>query len=120
MSEEQKKLPYIAIKIKELRKESDWNQATLAKESGVSPAAISLIEKGERFPSMIVMRKLAQAFKVTIGELTGEPIESAEKVNEEAKVFFRNWHEINELEESDKRMIKEIVTRLREQNSDKG
>lgn len=118
MGEEQKKLPYIATKIKELREESGWNQAALAKESGVSPAAISLIEKGERLPSMIVMRKLAQAFKVTIGELSGEQVGSAEKINEEAKVFFRNWHELNELEDDDKKMIREIVNRLREQRND--
>lgn len=115
MSEEQKKLPYIATKIKELREEVDWSQAALAKASGVSPAAISLIEKGERLPSMIVTRKLSSALKVTIDELTGEQSESAEKISDEANVFFRDWQELGELEESDKKMIKEIVSRLREQ-----
>lgn len=115
MSSQPKKLSYLAIKIKSLREESGWNQATLAKESGVSPAAISLIEKDERTPSMVIMRKLASAFMVSIGELTGEQPEKAALVSDEANIFFRNWREIEDLEESDKQMLKNIVNRLKEQ-----
>ena len=116
MSEEPKKLPYIATKIKELREEVDWNQAALAKASGVSPAAISLFEKGERIPSMIITRKLASALKVSIDDLTGEVSKSSKSISNEATVFFRDWQELDKLEESDKKMIKEIVSRLRDKD----
>lgn len=111
----------IANNIKKLREESGWNQAQLAKESGVSPAAISLIEKAERTPSMLVTRKLASAFKVSIDELTGVQSKSSKDINKEAQIFFRNWHDLENLKEEDKAMIKGLIDRLKEQtNVDSG
>jgi len=116
MNGQLKQLPDITIKIKHLREEAGWNQAALAKQSGVSPAAISLIEKGERVPSMVVTRKLASALMVSIGELTGESPERAGAISDEANIFFRNWHEIDKLEDTDKKMIKDIVNRLKDKD----
>lgn len=102
----------IILKIKQLREDVDWNQAALAKASGVSPAAISLIEKGERKLSMMVARKLASAFKVSIDELTGERSEAPE----EAVAFFRKWQGIEKLEDGDQEMVNNLIDFLEKKN----
>ena len=45
--------------IKERRKSKGWNLADLARRSGVSLCHITRIEKRERFPSAMVLKKLA-------------------------------------------------------------
>jgi len=120
MDGQPKELDDIAVNIKKLRSQADWNQAALAKASGVSPATISLIEKGERLPSMIVMRKLASALQVSTDELTGRPSENAKERNTEVNSFFRKWQGIANLEDTDQKMITDIVNRLNEQKNDKG
>lgn len=55
-----------------LRKKKRLSQTSLAKASGVSQAAISAIERGERSPSESTIRMLADALGVTFAELTGE------------------------------------------------
>jgi len=102
----------IIIKIKQLREEADWNQAALAKASGVSPAAVSLIEKGERKLSMMVARKFASAFKVSIDELTGEQSDTPK----EAVAFFRKWQGIDKLEDEDQKMVTNLIDFLEKKN----
>jgi len=41
----------------------------LSAESGVSPSHLSRIEKGERFPSALTLRKIAQPLGFSQGEL---------------------------------------------------
>jgi len=109
----------ISNNIKRLRGEADWSQAVLAKKSGVSPAAISLIEKGERIPSLVVTRKLAAAFKVSEAELTGAQAQSTNQINKDAHAFFRDYGEINDLDTDDQEIIKDLVKRFRERKNDK-
>lgn len=58
--------------IKELRESAGWNQAELARRAGVTPAAISQIEGENRYPSLIVARKLADAFGIGVDQLIGK------------------------------------------------
>jgi len=118
MKERAKRKEYISNKIKSLRGESGWSQAELAKKSGISPAAISLIEKKERLPSMMVTRKLASTLKVSIDELTGVQSQSTGDISKEAQIFFRNWQALDELEKADKDMILSLIERLKEQKDD--
>ena len=110
----------ISNNIKRLRDEAGWLQADLAKKSGVSPAAISLIEKGERLPSLVITRKLASAFKVSEAELTGAQNQSTNHINKEAQAFFRDYGEIEELEEADKKIIQGLIKSFKERKDDKG
>ncbi len=56
--------------LKEFRLKNDWSQRKLAQKSGVSNTEISRIEKGERTkPSLDVIKKLSQAFGITVDEL---------------------------------------------------
>lgn len=53
-------------RLKELRARDGVNQTEMAKLAGVSRQTISLIERGEYTPSIIIAMKIAQVFKEDI------------------------------------------------------
>lgn len=59
----------IAEKIKELMEKEGTNQAKLAEVAGVSQAFMSYILNGYKVPSLPVIKRIADYFKVTIDEL---------------------------------------------------
>jgi transcriptional regulator with XRE-family HTH domain len=109
----------ISSNIKRIRTDAGWSQADLAKNSGVSPAAISLIEKGERIPSLVVTRKLASALKVTEAEITGSVEQNSQEINKEAHAFFRDYGDLADLNEADKEIVLGLIKRFKEQENDK-
>jgi transcriptional regulator with XRE-family HTH domain len=69
--------PTFGERLTELREAADLTQYALAKKSGLSKQAISLLERGESEPTWITVRKLARALGVSVeafdvGELPGE------------------------------------------------
>lgn len=56
-------------KIKLLRIEKGWSQEKLALSADLDRTYIPSIEKGERNVSIIVIEKIAKAFKVSVSEL---------------------------------------------------
>lgn len=116
MGDKLSKTEYIANKIKELRSSVSWSQSELARKSGVTSAAISQIEKGNRMPSLIVIRKLAESLNVPVSELTGDSTLSS---SDEAQIFFRKFGDIKNLSEADQQMIQSIVKRLKDEENDK-
>lgn len=108
---------HIANKIKLLREECDWSQSKLAKEAGVTASAISMIESGQRVPSLVVIRKISDALKVSVSELTGES--SQDESTQNAQAFFRQFGDLKELDETDQQMILDLAKRLKERGSDK-
>jgi len=58
--------------LKTAREKARLSQRELAKQSGVSQQAISVIEKGERSPSETTMKLLADALGCTVSDLMGE------------------------------------------------
>ncbi|UTW02815.1 helix-turn-helix transcriptional regulator [Amphritea atlantica] len=111
------KANYIAQKIKDLRTSISWSQSELARQSGVTSAAISKIEQGGRIPSMTVTRKIADALKVSVGELTGDESPPSEEVNEEAQAFFRKFGDLKSLEERDQKLILEIINSMKDKKN---
>ncbi len=109
----------ISSNIKRIRTDAGWSQADLAKNSGVSPAAISLIEKGDRIPSLVVTRKLASALKVTEAEITGSVEQNSQEINKEAHAFFRDYGDLADLNEADKEIVLGLIKRFKEQDNDK-
>lgn len=59
----------LAKRLKTLRKERGYTQATLAKRAGVTLSYIGRLEIGRHDPHLSTLLKLAKAMKVTIGEL---------------------------------------------------
>ncbi|MGT2754204.1 helix-turn-helix transcriptional regulator [Streptococcus ovis] len=61
-------------RLKELRARDGVNQTEMAKLAGVSRQTISLIERGEYTPSVIIAMKIAQVFH--------EPLENVFRLEE--------------------------------------
>ncbi|MCA9458151.1 MAG: helix-turn-helix transcriptional regulator [Nitrospira sp.] len=118
MKQNTQSIKHIANKIKELREECDWSQSRLAKEAGITASAISMIESGQRAPSLVVIRKISDALKVSVSELTGEA--SQEEASQNAQAFFRQFGALKDLDETDQQMILELARRLREKGNVKG
>lgn len=56
--------------VAQLRAEAGLSQVELAARCFIRPAAVSQVEHGERFPSLLIVLALAQALNVSIGDLT--------------------------------------------------
>jgi transcriptional regulator with XRE-family HTH domain len=73
----------IGKNVKRLRKEQRYTQTEIARQCGVTPAAISAIEAGDFAPSTALLIKIARALGVEPGELLKEePVPLAESLAE--------------------------------------
>lgn len=54
------------------RKQLNLQLNDLAKKVGISPSALSQIEKAKAFPSIITLKSIAENLNTTVGELIGE------------------------------------------------
>ena len=91
------------------REEKGLNQAQLAEQSGVTPAAISQIEKGSRTPTIPVLQRIASVLNVSIDYLLGKADESELDVllhDQNVRTFYRGF---NELDPEDKETIEKMV-----------
>lgn len=59
----------IDMKIKKLREEQGLTQAALAKKAGLSREGIAYLETGKRSPTLITLKKLAKALKISVVDL---------------------------------------------------
>ncbi|MFJ3771883.1 helix-turn-helix domain-containing protein [Streptomyces sp. NPDC090075] len=59
----------IAARVRTERERRRWTLAQLADASGVSPAMISRIERGESSPTAVVLGKLSAAFQLSVASL---------------------------------------------------
>jgi transcriptional regulator with XRE-family HTH domain len=62
-------MPNLGQRIRELRAERDISLRELAKQLGVSPAFISDVELGRRYPSEPLLSSIAKLLKVKVEEL---------------------------------------------------
>jgi len=100
-------------RITETRERKGMNQAKLAEKTGITPAAISQIEKGLRIPTIPVLQKIANVLGVSIDYLTGKTDEPELRdllQYEEFKTFFRGY---KKLAPEDQKTISELVDLLR-------
>ena len=56
-------------KVRALRKSRNWSQEKLADETGFHRTYIGMIERGERNPSLLNLKKFADTFKIELPEL---------------------------------------------------
>lgn len=105
----------ISHNIKMLRSNIGWTQAKLAQEAGISGAALSKIEKGEgRVPTIVVLRKLANALMVELTDITGEKTTDRTESEERNLEFYRKFSMISELSAGDQEILLGMATRLKE------
>ncbi len=96
----------IGVRIKRKRETLQMQLNDLAKRVGISPSALSQIEKAKSFPSIITLKHIAEHLNTTVGELIGENEETVEepifrqeenlliKQNEsDAKLFLLTQHD---------------------------
>ena len=53
-------------KVRALRKSQNWSQEKLADETGFHRTYIGMIERGERNPSLLNLKKFADTFKIEL------------------------------------------------------
>lgn len=107
----------ISQNIKELRGDIGWNQAKLAAEADITAAALSKIEQGEdRVPTVVVLRKLANALGVQVHEITGEQPADPQIMDERNKHFYRKFRSLEDLDEHDQDLLLGMAERLKDIN----
>ncbi len=62
----------LGARVRRLRQDHGWTLEQLSHASGVSRSMLSQIERGQANPTLAVARRLAQALRITLGELAGE------------------------------------------------
>ncbi len=62
----------MGLRIKSKRDSLGLQIKELSEKIGVSSSLISQIEKGKAFPSIVTLKKVAEALSTTVGELIGE------------------------------------------------
>src|SRR3954470_14868991 len=93
-----------------LRISKAWTQSELARKAGVTRAAISQIEKGDRLPSMKTLKKIGNAFNIfLIEDLCGDIIPAGEN---EQKNLFSKFGDLNNLSENERQIIMFLVKAL--------
>jgi transcriptional regulator with XRE-family HTH domain len=88
----------VGRRIKSKREDAGWSQTELAKRAGITPSALSQIESGDRFPSTVVVHKLAKALSTSVDYLLGNKTEedlSDLLQDEKVEVLFRTFKELS-------------------------
>lgn len=109
----------IARRIRDAREKLGLNQAKLAAEAEITPAAISQIESGDRTPSTPIVRRLAAALQVSVDYLLGSTDKSELKdmlQDQSVQKFFRGFQDLSA---TDKQFIEKQIEILRSQSKSK-
>jgi transcriptional regulator with XRE-family HTH domain len=91
-----------AAKLKDLRMRSGKSLQELADAIGISKAHVWDLETGKsKNPSIDLLKKLSDHFKVSVATLVGEDTD-----DEELRVMFR---QLQELDPNDRKLIQSII-----------
>jgi transcriptional regulator with XRE-family HTH domain len=91
-----------AAKLKDLRMRSGKSLQELADAIGISKAHVWDLETGKsKNPSIDLLKKLSDYFKVSVATLVGEDTD-----DEELRVMFR---QLQELDPNDRKLIQSII-----------
>ncbi|MFC3228552.1 helix-turn-helix domain-containing protein [Marinibaculum pumilum] len=95
----------LATRLQELRVKSGQSLQDVAEAVGVSRTHIWELEKGRsQNPSLEILRKLADHFRVTIRFLVGESHEAADD-----EQLMRMFRQAGELEEVDRAVLDDMI-----------
>ncbi|MCK5241526.1 helix-turn-helix transcriptional regulator [bacterium] len=103
----------IGQKIKRERDKAKWNQKVLANKAGIAPSALSQIENSERYPSTLVIAKLAKALSVSVDYLISDKQnDTLESIiyNNDVRKFF---HDFRDLSAENKSVILKTIKHLK-------
>lgn len=103
-------------RITETRESHGMNQAELAEKAGVTPAAISQIEKGTRVPTIPVLHRIANVLGVSLDYLAGKTDTSELQdllQHDDLVAFFRGFESLGS---EDKNFIRKQIEFLKSQH----
>lgn len=117
MSLEREDIAYsIGQRIREFRTRQKLSQEALAFASGLHPAFLGSVERGEKCPSVDTIYKIACGLNVSVTELMD--IDSGVKPTAET-ALHRITDSINKLSEEDALRVADIVENMVKLNTDK-
>lgn len=96
-------------KIKKLRKESDMNQAELAKKVGSHPVQISIYENDKATPSSDVLIRLASVFNVSVDYLLKDKVDNMATTPIKDKELLGQFEQIDHMTEDERNHIKFLL-----------
>ena len=106
-------------RVKDLRKQKGMTQERLAEKAGITPAALSQIEKGARVPTIPVLHRIARVLGVSLDYLSGKTEKSELKdllQQEGIKTFYRG---LESLDLEDKQAVMKYIEFLHSKYEDK-
>jgi transcriptional regulator with XRE-family HTH domain len=71
----------VGTNLRQLREERNISMRTLAKNSGLSANALSMIERGKSSPSVSTLYKLADALNIPVTAFFGAPVEKEQVIH---------------------------------------
>ncbi len=92
-----------------LRKQKKWSQQELSDQVGVQITHISRLENGKSQPSVELLRKIAQAFGVTMDYLVDEEAEEASPVTIKNKSLAKKLELLEHLDQEDQQTIVNVI-----------
>ncbi len=96
-------------KLVTLRKQKGWSQQDLCDQIGVHIAHLSRLENGKSQPSVELLRKIAQAFGVTMDYLVDEEAEEASPVTIKNKSLAKKLELLEHLDQEDQQTIINVI-----------
>lgn len=105
----------IGTRIRQARERLGFNQAKLASEAEITPAAVSQIESGERTPSTPILKKIASVLRVSSDFLLGATDETELQdllQDQNLQKFFRGYKDLGP---KDQELIQQQIEFLKSQ-----
>ena len=99
-------------RVKELRKNKNLSQSKLGEMVGIHYTQVGRYEKGESFPSMEILRKLADALEVSTDYLMEGSSGEVALAHIHDRELLHQFKQVQEMEERDQEMIKTFIDAL--------
>lgn len=92
-----------------LRKQKNWSQQELSDQVGVQVTHISRLENGKSQPSVELLRKIAQAFAVTMDYMVDEEADAVTPVSIKNKSLAKKLELLEQLDTEDQQTIINVI-----------
>lgn len=106
----------VSDQIKQCREALQMTKSELADKAGLTPAAITQFESGDREPSLESLKKLADALEISVNYLIGRSDDKEFAQNPELTAMFRG---MQKLSDADKKFMYGVYEQLLERSKAK-
>ena len=92
-----------------LRKRKQWSQQDLCDQVGVNITHLSRLENGKSLPSAVLLRKISQAFGISMDYLMDEEADEVTPVSIKNKSLANRLELLEQLEQEDQQTIINVI-----------